>query len=173
MIFQPIAPFDQREDKRNLRFYLAIWHFGEYELPTYPGLHIRKQFDSYQAFDIIKESELVKPNTQEEVDKVVMKIYKERVKKVQCQADIPEDPTPIYEFTIWLESDRKDYQVDILFWLDRCFVTATAAMLNASGDDDYYDYMPAYVELVADILNITGNKTEAEYLLTELKNLPQ
>jgi hypothetical protein len=46
-------------------------------------------------------------------------------------------------------------------------------MEEASGDDDYYDYMPSYVELVADILNLTGNKSESEYLLTKLQELPE
>jgi hypothetical protein len=167
MIFQPIIPLNTSF----LEFYLTLNHFGEYELPKYSGLRIKQEFDSYEAYDIIAQSGLVE-NQNSEIDKVVDKIYQIRKAQVTPHSNfISDQTTDIYQFTIWHQKEKS--QDELPKWLEECYYSALTAMEEASGDDDYYDYMPSYVELVADILNLTGNKSESEYLITKLQELPE
>jgi len=49
-------------------------------------------------------------------------------------------------------------------WLYDLFSNALNHYHTASGDDEYFDYMPSHLEIASKILRETGNEAHAKYL---------
>lgn len=150
-------------------------HHGEYVLPQCNPVTQRIAWDGFEimeAFEDYLEAINVKTENNEFNDTIqtLMRLtFDNRAKKIkekygqeltlQCDHDYT---STILHITLWLYGDRKK---EVLKWLQEIYDSACYAYLNSSGDDDFYDYMPGYLQCVAEIMNMTGNPDHEKSLL--------
>ena len=67
----------------------------------------------------------------------------------------------IFEIYFYQDSFHERARIE---WLYNLFSNALNHYQTASGDDEYFDYMPSHLEIASKILKETGNEAHAKYL---------
>jgi len=146
---------------RYAEFYIQDFH-GEYEIPTTPSISVREIFDEGQVSDLFTDVGI------QNVEEMTRIIYDKRVpKRFRKYFDNEEFEGTVWRVVVWIKPSKIANDQEINNYMDnqafdgylREFgAKVFEAVVNASGDDDYYDYMPTFVGIFRQFCLITNRK---------------
>lgn len=133
-----------------ITLYIYDMH-GEHPIPKSTGVHIREHFNGHQC-----QEYLDKLNNPEGDSEIMLKnIFREYKKECWPTFDpVALDDADIPWGIIHAIHINKDWLNN---WLIQYKIAIKEAMLNHGGDDDFYDYLPGFVDTyrqVCDYLDI-------------------
>lgn len=162
MIFKPTLPIKDE----HLDLFIIDRH-REYSLPEDSTLlSIREEYNGYKIHEALRH---IMP--EKKADEMQIKIYQaykvEILKNTGIELEDDEEFSTILHITLWTGQGKPP----IISWLNNVYNSALNAHDEASGDDDYYDYMPSYLGMVADIMKYTGNIGKANKLIKIINSI--
>ena len=150
-------------DNQHLSVLLRDFH-GEHSLPEFPGVNIRRVWDWGKSLDIVTSLKSYLSIPIEEANRVAYKntlqdytsgfngaVLAFEPDEDSCEADV-------LWVTFWAGPTEDNLKELITEYMLALAESVTSVINNASGDDDFYDYMPTYVGLFQQLAEFFGEE---------------
>lgn len=160
--------------KDEITSFLIVDYHQEYPIPEMLRVSVRKVWDGGDAQDIIKiikekHPELISTKEELLVEAFIGNLgipnkvndYFEDLDEVKDDAS-----SIVHSITIWEPSKEliEDY-------LDLYEVRAWGAIIGAGGDDDFFDYMPNFVDTFRQVCEYLGDKERYNKMIKKARSI--
>ena len=131
---------------------------GEYDLETLPGkwdlfgVKVKEIANAFEIGEVLEDAGIIKTGDYEKERKYIRKVFQKRMEypkehsnALVCgQEEILENPGTLYMVEFY---SKWDIDYVIADFADALEVYCRGIVETAGGDDDYYDYVPGFVDM--------------------------
>lgn len=154
----------------HISFICSNPHYFEYPMPEPPKVSSTIIYDWSDTDDIVKilfpgfNNEQVSAKCKEVVMAKIEDYTNDTNGCMVCNFDMDNiEDTHLFRVTIWTNGNQEERESIIDDYIHILAAQAVQNLENASGDDSYYDYAPAFYDVFRQVCQLFGGKYQKLY----------